>query len=342
MRENQRRAQSALFDVRPEELVKNIHNRFSLSGGPDLNQEGLRKKILAVRLKNYKPEQETPYHVILLILLLIGFCFYISFYFYSSSKPKNQILYCSNIYDENDLGDCEYCPNDAICKGGKITACYDGYILDNDKCIENKELVLLQQEMVREIEENLATQNGNKICTGEESDPLTINNLETILKEKFGKRKDFHQTFELLSKELKSSFSKVREIEVEFNFEKVEYILKTKKTTIGILCSMKLFYHEMKYTIWGFLLLLLLSVIFTIKFIQSRKLDVISLNLYKANLELLNKVSKIPVRELLNTDPVDLNGKEKDYVNNKLEIIRLKDEQVGLFQQNNEFFWTLI
>lgn len=178
----------------------------------------------------------------LLYPILLIACILVVFYFVVL-KEKDPLLFCS---DDIDSVICIECPNNGICKGGKLTCNY-GYVNINDFCIPDNDriqydVIKLYSEMKYFIASNI-----NSACNS--SNIITFGNLENQFKHK----KNYHEAIEFLIKNGITSEYQIQYLPPDSFF--------AHKPILNTRCKIHFFYEENIITLFLFVVAIFLSVI---------------------------------------------------------------------------------
>ena len=328
-----------------KELLQQQAKRFSarFSKTPQ-RLSSMHEKFKNVRLKNYKEKNLTYTKNIFLILLLLALFIIFFFFSFSSKEKKKQIIFCDSDnynFEEDKKKNCVECPNNALCKNRKIIECYGNYIIQDQKCVLNEELILLKNKMLEKLENILARKNGEKICSGKKNNFIKFENFEKTLKPFFGGKNMFVDTVEELKNDLEFDENFSKEIKTKYlNNNYSEIIAYTDNVDFSFFCQMKNFYRKKKFAIFCFFFVFVYLLFFTVKKIMRKKFVLIAEKIYKEVLNQFRTVDKIDVRNLVKDPNFDFTKKERDAIFEELENIRVIDEQITYYVANGVKYWV--
>ena len=323
-----------------QKQVKRFSTRFSQKPS---RLSSMHEKFQNVRLKNYKEKNFTYKKNILLMILLLSI-FLIFIFFSFSSKPKKKKI---NFCDTDDLNfdsenkNCIECPNNALCKKGKIIECYGNYIIQDQKCVLNEELILLKNKMLEKLENILNKKNGDKICDPKKDNFLRFENFEKTLKNFFGGKNLFLPAIEELKNDLEFDENFSKEIHIKYlNNNYNEIVAFTDQIDFSLFCQIKNFYQKKKFTIFLFFIIFFLLVFFTLKKIWRKKYVIIAEKIYKDILIQFKNKEKIDIKDLVKDPNFIYSTKERDTIFEELENIRVIDEQITYYVANGNKYWV--
>ena len=311
------------------------------------NADELRKRFLAVRLKNYKPQKV---NLNFYLSLLIGFTVITSLVAYSAvnnigSTPKKN--YCSSYVLENQ-SDCVPCPEDAICNDGVIERCIGEKILHGDACIPNDKMLLLKNQIATALDKIIAKRNGDLSCHNgiEKKAELKFSDIEKVLGSSLRKKQHFKEALDRFESELKTSIYGVgnlsyrEELDHDYNFIGV---LSSSSVEYDLVCKAQIFFNMYQYYIYLGIAFFVALLGFIVKRSFDKKYIIIAETLYKNALSIIKSEGKINVRNLLGTyEGTHLSKSERDTVLRKMEHIRKVDEQASTIIEQGEKYWVLI
>ncbi len=306
----------------------------------------MHQKFLSVRLNKYK-QNNFSFKKQLFLLIGVSLLFFSFFWldFQSKNTPKTVPVYCDSdldYYTEKKNESCENCPNNSKCKGGKITECYGyNYILQDQKCVENEALILLQEKMLSTLETILARKKGNSLCYQNEEDFVRLDNLENVLKGYFKNDEDFSKALRELKNNLEWDNRLSKNIKTKYiNGDYLDVAVYSDNIDYSLFCEIKIFANENYKTIFLFIILVVLILGFILRKLMRKKYILIAEQIYKEILADFRTKDKIDSRELIKDPDFVYTKRERDVIMEELENIRKVDEQITYFMVNDIKFWV--
>ena len=328
---------------RERERLKRLSGNFAAFRDLRQQKNEMERRLMNVKLKKYKPiKNDNRVHAMLMMFLLGLLVVFTAHTINSYVSDKAVIVYCDT-YGWGD--DCTRCPDGARCAKGKILQCPKDYLLKDNECVLNEELILLRKDMMKEIKTVLAFKKGSKLCFGgsENSDQIALDDLESYLN-RFKSRNEYDQAFDWLKREL-STHTLDYDIRIDYRVDertgRYTDFISSNYYEYSMLCKIKMFFTSNIKFLLIFVFFFIVIVLYSKVHKQRQKIIRKAEELYKNNLIKLQEEDQISVKNLISFD-VSIEGFERDALMTELERIRKIDEQVTKFQRNGELYWVLV